>query len=482
MRPGPLRDIAPKSPSGTLTLKRSAIADLQRNLGLLEAVGLSVATIAPTLAMAFNVSLAVQFAGPAAPLAFVIGTILVLIVGLSFIAWSRRMALAGSAYGYITQAFGRRWGFIAGWALLLTYLAYGAGTSALVGNFIEAAARTSGLGGPSLWMSVSVAAVLCATFLARRNMRLAGRLMLILEGLSLLAVTVLSIVIIAKISALHSLSTRPFTPSPAYHGWAGVGYALVFAVLSFGGFEAAATLGEETNHPHRNIPLAILGALLLAGMLYVVISYAQVIGFGLQNADALANDAAPLDTLAVRYTSRSFAVVLDLAAALGGFSCVLGALSAAGRMLYALGRAGLAPNRCHGALESAILVSGAACLLCLLVWAPRTGPRAYYGALGTVGTLALILVYMGVAWAQAKEAATRRRGVGCTVGLAGALLLVWPLYNSVYPVPAYPDNLWPLLLLGWLACGGLLLRLRPELAKRKLPEMVQPENDQFDVA
>jgi amino acid transporter len=451
---------------------------------LLEAVGLSVATIAPTLAMAFNVSLAVQFAGPAAPLAFVIGTILVLIVGFSFIAWSRRVAHAGSAYGYITQAFGRGWGFIAGWALLLTYLAYAAGTSALVGNFIEAAARTSGLEGPSLWMSVSVAAILCATFLARRNMRLAGRLMLILEGLSLLAVTALSLVIIAKISALHSLSARPFTPSPAYHGWAGVGYALVFAVLSFGGFEAAATLGEETRNPHRNIPFAILATLLLAGMLYVVISYAQVIGFGLENADALAKDAAPLDTLAVRYTSRSFAVVLDLAAALGAFSCVLGALSAAGRMLYALGRAGLAPNKDdrRGTLDIAILISGAACLFCLLVWARSAGPRAYYGALGTIGTLALILVYMGVAWAQAKEAAMRRRGVGCAVGVAGALLLVWPLYNSVYPVPAYPDNLWPLLLLGWLACGGLLLRLRPELGRRKLPEMVPPENDQFDVA
>lgn len=57
--------------------------------------------------MAFNVSLAVQFAGPAAPLAFAIGTVIVLIVGLSFVAWSRRVAHAGSAYGYITQAFGK---------------------------------------------------------------------------------------------------------------------------------------------------------------------------------------------------------------------------------------------------------------------------------------------------------------------------------------------------------------------------------------
>jgi amino acid transporter len=441
---------------------------------LREAVGLSIATIAPTLAMAFNVSLAVQFAGPAAPLAFAIGTVIVLIVGLSFVAWSRRVAHAGSAYGYITQAFGKSWGFMAGWTLLLTYLAYSAGTSALVGNFIEAAVRTSGFQAPSLWLSVSVVGILCATFLAGRNMRLAGRVMLTLEAISLLAVVVLSIVIIAKISSLHSLSALPFTPSPAYHGWAGVGYALVFAVLSFGGFEAAATLGEETNNPYRNIPLAILGTLLLAGALYVIISYAQVMGFGLQNVDTLAKDPAPLDTLAVRYISQSFAIALDLAAALGGFSCVLGSLSAAGRILYALGRAGLAPgagqpNAKRGSLKSAILISGTSSLLCLLIWAKSTGPGPYYGALGTIGTLALILVYMGVAWAQAKEAS---RGAGTILGLAGILLLVWPLYNSVYPVPAYPGNLWPLLLLGWLACGGLLLLVRPQLVRRKLPEIV----------
>ena len=116
-----------------------------------------------------------QFAGPAAPLAFVIGTMAVFVVGLSFVAWSRRVAHAGSAYGYITQSLGKRWGFMAGWSLLLTYLAYGAGTAAMVGNFIDAAARTSGLHMPTLWLVTSSAGILLSTFLARRNMRLAGR-------------------------------------------------------------------------------------------------------------------------------------------------------------------------------------------------------------------------------------------------------------------------------------------------------------------
>src|ERR1700753_1027319 len=131
-----------------LPVEERAIAELNKNLGLLEAVGLSITIIAPTLAMAFNVSLAAQVAGPAAPLAFAICTGVLLIVGLSFVVWSRRMAHAGSAYGFIAHAFGKRWGFMAGWALLLTYITYGAGTSALVGNFVEAAVRTSGVQGP----------------------------------------------------------------------------------------------------------------------------------------------------------------------------------------------------------------------------------------------------------------------------------------------------------------------------------------------
>jgi amino acid transporter len=426
--------------------------------------------------MAFNVSLAAQVAGPAAPLAFAIGTGVMLIVGLSFVVWSRRMSHAGSAYGFITQAFGKRWGFMAGWALLLTYITYGSGTSALVGNFVEAAVGTSGLRGPSLWLGISIAAILLATLLAYADMRLAGRTMLALEGLSVLAVVILTVLILLKVSALGPLPLGAFVPSPAHHGWAGVGYALVFAVLSFGGFEAAATLGEETNNPRRNIPIALFGTLLLAGLLYVVVCYAQVVGYGLDNTQALADASAPLDALAVRYASRGFAVVLDLAAALGGFSCVLGCLSAAGRMLYALGRAGLAPiaGRTHptrGTPANAILISGAVCLLCLLLWAQKAGPGPYYGAMGTIGTLAVILVYLGVAWALARNAGRNWRYLGSLLGITGVLLLLWPLYNSVYPVPAYPGNLWPFLLLAWLVCGALLLWARPALAREELPEL-----------
>jgi amino acid transporter len=407
--------------------------------------------------MSFNVGLAAKMAGTAAPLAFAVGTLAMLVVGLSFAAWSSRLAHAGSAYGFITQAFGKRWGFLAGWALLLTYLTYGSGTGALVGNFVQAAARTYGFQQPSIWFGVSTAAIFLAILLAYRDMRLAGRTMLILEAGSMMALVFLAILILAKGPPLTQLSWRPFIPTPDHHGWAGVGYGMVFAILSFGGFEAAATLGEETNNPRRNIPIALLGTLLGSGVLYVVISYAQVIGFGLNGADALANDPAPVGTLAEKYASRGYAIALDLAAALGGFSCVLGAVSASGRMLFALSRAGLVPladrvHAKHGTPGNATVICGAILLLAMMAWAPMAGPGAYYSATGTLGTLALILVYLGVALADLSA-----------IGIIGALLLLWPLYNSVYPIPAYPDILWPFLLLAWLLCGVLLLWLRPAL-------------------
>ncbi len=453
--------------------------ELHRKLGLLEAVGLSIALIAPTMGMAFNVTLAAQVAGPAAPLSFVIGTGVMLVVALSFAAWSRRLSHAGSAYGFITEAFGSTWGFMAGWVLLLSYICYGAGASALVGNFVEAAARSSGSQASRLWLGFSIASILASTFLARRNMQLAGRAMVALQGVSMLAIVALAVLILTKTAGLHALSLRPFSPSPAHGGWSGVGYGIVFAVLSFAGFEGAATLGEETNRPRRNVPIALIGTLLVSGSFFVLISYAQVLGFGLENIKALSADSAPLDTLAVRYASRGYAVALDLATALGSFACVLASLSAAGRMLFALGRAGLAPyagriHPKHGTPANAILITGIIFLAGLLGWALPTDPGFYYGATGTIGTLSIILVYMAVAWAQTRYAGRQWRGLGAVAGLLGIVLLLWPLYNSIYPIPAYPAGLWPFVLLVWLAFGGCLLAGRPALARKPLPEILAP--------
>lgn len=447
------------------------MAQLRRNLGMIEAVALSLSIIAPTMAMAFNVTLAVGAAGRAAPLAFAVGTASLAIVGLSFVAFARRVAHAGSAFAYISREFGPRAGFVAGWALMLTYLVYGTGTAALVGNFIDAALANYKIAVPGLWIVGSIAAILAAVILAYRDMRLAARLMLGLEAVSVFAIIALGVVVLHKVGTSNGLSAAPFVPDPA-SGWSGVGYAIVFAVLSFAGFEGAATLGEETGDPNRAIPIAVLGTVILAGVFYVFASYVQVMGFGLGNMKSLANDSAPLNTLALRFGSRDFATLLDLAAAISAFSCVLGCLSAASRMLFALGRAGLAPvvgvvHERHGTPGVAVLTVGAILTAGVVFWAPFTGPANYYGAMGTIGTLALILVYMGVTIAEAMDAARARKMLWAALGVAGTMILLWPLYNSVYPAPAWPGNLWPYAVAAYLVVGLVLLAMRPAIGQMR---------------
>ncbi|MEY4376521.1 MAG: hypothetical protein RJB26_1071 [Pseudomonadota bacterium] len=430
---------------------------LRRQLGLPEAVGLSLSIIAPTMAMAFNVTLAVGAAGAAAPLAFAIGTVLLALVGWSFVAFAKREPGAGSAQAYVARRFGPRAGFLAGWALLLSYVCFGSGTAVLVGNFLEAALRPLGAAPAGLWLVASLASLGASLWLSRRDMQLAARLMLVLELVSVLSIIWLGVLVLKSVTHSGPLPLAPFHPD-ATSGWAGIGAALVFAVLSFAGFEGAATLAEETRQPERAIPVAVLGTVVLAGVFYVFAAYVQVVGFGLDHLQELAHDAAPLDTLALRYGSSGLGLALNLAAALSAFSCVLGSLNAAARMAMVLARpsghalAQVHPK--HGTPATALLACAAVMSAGVVLWAPWVGAGAYYGSIGTIGTLALILVYMGVTSAHGADALHEKQTASAVVGGLGTVVLIWPLYNSVYPVPAWPANLWPyvvvvLLVLGW---------------------------------
>lgn len=443
---------------------------LRRNLSSLEAVGLSISIIAPTVAMAFNVTLAAGAAGRAAPLSFVFGTVALCVVGLSFVFFSRRVANAGSAYAYVSEAFGPRAGFLVGWLLMLTYLLSGSGVAALMGDFVRAALANYGIVIPGLWLMVGLVALVLATLLAYRDMRVAARLMLAFEAVAVLAIMVLGVLVLVRVGAEGGLSLLPFVPDPAL-GWSGIAHGMVFAVLSFVGFEAATTLSEEMNLPRRSIPIAVLGTVAVAGLFFVFASYFQVVGFGLGEMKALAADEAPLNTLALKYGSRAFATLLDLAAAISAFSAVLGAVSAGGRMLFALGRAGLAPalgvvDARHGTPARAVVLMSALMVLGLVVLGPLLGAGDYFGDVATIATLCVILVYLAVTASMAVFGVKSGLIYG-VIGAAGTVAMVWPFRNSLYPVPAYPGNLWPYVVIGFILIGGVILRLRPGLGLSK---------------
>jgi amino acid transporter len=451
------------------------MTSLVSRLRLGEAFGLSLAVVSPTVTAAFNITLVAQFTGAAAPLAFAIGMIAMALVALSFIAFTHRVAHAGSAYAYIAHTFGPRMGFIAGWALLLTYLGFSTGFAALVGSFTAAALKGFGVDVGSGWLIIGALSIVVAWLLAYRDMRLAGRLMLVMEAVAVIAIIVLCIDILRQVHPGAEELKASFRPSADFNGWVGLGFGMVFSILSFAGFEGAATLGEETVNPRRNIPIALLGTVLGSGLFFVFVAYCEVIGFGPHGIKELGASQAPLDDLALRFASPRLAVILDLAAAVSCFSGILGGLSAAARMLFALGRAGLAPplaavHPVHRTPSASVSVTALLILLFFLAWAPFAGAGNYYSYTATIGVLSLILVYVGVGVAEVVEAGREQRPLWAAACTLGPVLLLWVLYRNIFPIPEYPNNLWPYVALVW-ALGSLpLMKWRPRVASAPLPD------------
>ncbi len=446
---------------------------LKPRLGLPEAIGISVAVVCPSVGMAFNVVLCVQAAGAAAPLAFLLGTLVMLVVALSFVAFSRRLPHAGAAYAFIGHAFGAWGGVLAGWTMLLAYLGFTTSMAALAADFVIAALGEIGVRAGGAALPIAAGSVLVCAWLAWRDTRFASRLMLGLELFSIAAILLLAAAIFLHVNALHGWSSLPFSPRAAPRGLSSVGYGMVFAILSMAGFEGATTISEETANPKRTIPLALLSTVLCAGAFFVVVSYAVVLGFGLDRMDALAASQAPLDELARARLGPAFAGVLDEANAVSAFSSILGALTGMVRLLFALSRAGLSPRLAvidekHQTPAAAVVVCTALVLMPLCVCLTFVLAGDYYGYLSTIATLALILVYGAVTVAEAVEAWATRRLAWAALGISGTLGLAWALFCSIVPVPPPPADLWPKLVLVWVAAGLLLPLVRPKLRRMTL--------------
>src|ERR1700733_2543812 len=175
------------------------MSGLRRTLGVIEAFSLSLSIIGPTMAISFVTTLMGQVAGRAIPLAFLIGAVTVALIGMSFVAFGLRVAHAGSVYAYISDVFGSRWGFVAGWLLLLSYVVFAAGATALAGGFAAAGLAHAGIETPDLWVPMSAGGALMASWLVWTDTRIAMRLMLALEGVSVTAILLLALVILTHV-------------------------------------------------------------------------------------------------------------------------------------------------------------------------------------------------------------------------------------------------------------------------------------------
>lgn len=432
-----------------------------KKLSLLEVFALSIATVAPTGAMAFNTATAAKVAGVNIPLSFLVGSIALLLVGMCFVELSRHISKEGSVYAYNRAALGEQAGFVTGWLLTLTYICFSAGTAGLTADF-----GSVFLGHFGIHISTTLLAIfftLLVWFITFFGLQLTSRIALVTEMLSICILLILSVVILVK----GHISTIPFTPKG---NSAGIGQGMVYAVLCFAGFEGSSTVAVRAKEPKKAVPRAILATIIGAAVFFMFVSYAEVVGFGTNNISKLANSAAPLDFLAIQYMGNSMATIIDFATLISCFAAYLGSLNACAYMFYALSRQRYLPKalgKFDFKLSSPKNAVNTVAILCLALYAiigVPFGPEQIYASLATVGALSLLIVYMLICIGTIfyfKRQANLKFSVfkHVIIPSAGLVILIFPLWSNLYPIPKFPMNIYPYMVTGWIIIGLILSHL-----------------------
>lgn len=451
----------------------------RRRLPLWVALALSVATVGPTLAMAGNGQGLVASVGKAVPLVFVIGLVGVSLVGYSFVRLTRHLNHAGSAYALVGVTIGPRTGFFSGFAMLGAYIGFSVGTLALTGAFANSLLAELQRGAPHPWQLPWVIPVLVGAatslVLSGRQARLLAKVLLAIEGVGIVAMVILAVVILARGGAPSTgmdLSTFTFSGVSVSAVLGGV----VAAFLCWAGFEACASMGEETADANHSIPRALIGTLALTGVLFVVVMFAQTIGFGTDQAglDAFGKAANTLGDLGNSYIGEWFSLAVIVAATVSAFGCHLATAATSGRMLFAFSRDGLGPKAlAHidpssgGPRRATWLVVALSLVVNVICWRTGwpvgdTGDAAIdaYFLFAVAGSVCLMVCYLLVEIAAmwfvgAPRFTVVHGGAARTAGLllpaAGAVVIVAVLWFSVKDAVGLLAP--PLLGLYWCAIG-----------------------------
>lgn len=428
---------------------------LKREVGFFGVLGQSVAGVAPTTTPTINVALVFAVAGSGSWFAYLIATFGMLLVALNLRHFARHFAGAGSLSEFAGHGLGPRGQLVTAWALLLAYATVSAATLAGSAAYLSALFTSAGLSLPILiWVAVEGS---IAVIFAFRDIRLSTLAMLALESFSILLVVLLGLAILHRQGLAVDLSQ--FKTENIATG--GLGNALLIAVLSFVGFEAAATLGDESRKPLRDIPRALVLTPVLAGIFFVFAAYVIVLGFNRYNI-AVATSSAPLDDLAHAMNLPGLGILVSLGTAISLFTCVVATLLAASRIAFALARQGDLPAAL-GRLDQrsrpifGVGVAATIMMALTLALASFAKPLDIYDWLGTFGTFGCVIAYAMVCVAAPvhlrRNAQLRPYHVIVSAGALG--LLGFVLYGSVYPVPAAPLNFLPWLFAALLATGTL---------------------------
>jgi APA family basic amino acid/polyamine antiporter len=340
---------------------------LKRSLSVVNLVGLGIGAIIGAGIFVLTGHAAAENAGPAITLSFVLAAVVCGFAGLCYAEMASTVPIAGSAYTYAYATLGELVAWIIGWDLVLEY-ALGSTTVAIgwsgyvvsflkdLGIIVPAAYAGSPLvydGAQHSWHltgaiinipAMVVIALLTALLVV--GVQESARINNVIVAIKLVIV----VVFIAAAALFVSTANWVTPANPAGHfippnlgpgefGWSGVlrGAAVVF--FAYIGFDAVSTAAQEANDPKRDMPIGILGSLVICTILYIAVGFVLTGIVAYDKLDVPDPIAVGIDAIGLTWLGP----ILKLGIILGLTSVILVGLLGQPRIIYSMAHDGLFP-------------------------------------------------------------------------------------------------------------------------------------------
>jgi basic amino acid/polyamine antiporter, APA family len=319
---------------------------LKRSVGVLDLTALGIGAVIGT-GIFVIIGEAIGTAGPSIVISFVLAGVTCLFSAFSYAELASSIPVSGSAYTYSYATLGELTAWIIGWDLILEYgvavaavaVGWGGYLKSLLDSLFGISIPTSiagppGDGGtfnaPAVFLVLAVAALLI--YGVRESAR-ANTVMVTLK------IAILIFFVVVGVGSINGDNFSPWAPS-GFNGTVDAAALIFFAYI---GFDAISTSGEEAKDPSKDLPFAIIGALLICTLIYIVVA---VVAVGLAPQKVLAGSDAPLAAaLQSGAGVGSWAAdLLSLGALIAITSVTLTVLYGQTRIMFAMSRDGLVPK------------------------------------------------------------------------------------------------------------------------------------------